>query len=122
MLGKRGGKEIINLANWATFGNTTHEILHSMGVYHEQGRQDRDNFIRIHWANLDDGWASQYAKPVSVLSIGTYDYCSIMHYGLSRGAKPGVKAFTVLKLTSYAVRQRQGMSQKDVETIKKIYP
>jgi len=93
-----------------------------MGVYHETCRPDRDNYIKIHWANLADGWASQYAKPVGALPISTYDYCSIMHYGSSGGAKPGLKAFTVLKSTSCAVGQRQGMSQKDVETIKKIYP
>jgi hypothetical protein len=122
MLGKRGGKQIINLADWATVGNTAHEILHAMGVYHEQGRQDRDYNIRIHWTNLADGWASQYAKPVSALSIGTYDYCSIMHYGPTGGAKPGLKAFTVLRQTSCTVGQRQNMSEKDIQTIKRIYP
>jgi hypothetical protein len=122
MLGKRGGEQIINLADWAQIGNTIHEILHAMGVYHEQGRPDRDNYIRIHWANLADGWASQYAKPIGALPIATYDYCSIMHYSTTGGAKSGLKAFTVLRPASCTVGQRQAMSTKDIETIKRIYP
>jgi astacin len=122
MLGKRGGKQIINLADWATVGTTVHEILHAMGVYHEQGRPDRDNYIRIHWANLADGWASQYAKPVGALPISTYDYCSIMHYNPAGGAKPGLKAFTVLRQTSCTVGQRQKLSERDIQTVKRIYP
>jgi hypothetical protein len=121
-LGKRGRKQIINLADWAKVGNTIHEILHAMGVYHEAGRSDRDNYIRIHWTNLADGWASQYAKPLGALSIATYDYCSIMHYSPTGGAKHGLQAFTVLKQTSCNVGQRQGLSTKDIETIKTMYP
>ncbi|MDF2736256.1 MAG: uncharacterized protein K0S93_112 [Nitrososphaeraceae archaeon] len=121
-LGKRGRKQIINLADWATVGNTTHEILHAMGVYHEQGRPDRDTYITIHWANLQDGWASQYAKPLNGIPVGTYDYCSIMHYSTSGGAKSGLKAFTVLKQTPCTIGQRQGLSGKDIQTIKSIYP
>lgn len=121
-LGKRGRKQIINLADWAGVGNTIHEILHAMGGYHEQGRPDRDNFIRIHWTNLEDGWASQYAKPVGALPISSYDYCSIMHYSPKGGAKPGLQAFTVLRTTSCNIGQRQGLSTKDIETIKTMYP
>jgi hypothetical protein len=121
-LGKRGGEQIINLADWAAVGNTIHEMLHAMGVYHEQGRSDRDDYIRIHWTNLEDGWASQYAQPVGALSIATYDYCSIMHYSQTGGAKPGLNAFTVLKPTSCTVGQRQVMSEKDISTVKSIYP
>jgi len=121
-LGKRGRKQIINLADWARVGNTIHEILHAMGVYHEAGRPDRDNYIRIHWTNLADGWASQYAKPVGALPVATYDYCSIMHYSPTGGAKPGLQAFTVLRQASCNIGQRQGLSAKDIETIKTMYP
>jgi len=120
-LGKVGGKQIINVADWARTGNLIHEILHAMGVYHEACRPDRDNYIKIHWANLADGWASQYAKPVGALPISTYDYCSIMHYGSSGGAKQGLKAFDVLRPASCTIGQRQGLSEKDIHTIKRIY-
>ena len=121
-LGKIGGKQFINVADWAIDGNLVHEILHALGVYHEAGRPDRDNFIRIHWANLADGWASQYAKPIGALPIATYDYCSIMHYSPAGGAKAGLMAFDVLRPAPCTVGQRRGLSEKDIQTIKKIYP
>ena len=122
MLGRRGGKQEINLADWANVGNTVHEIMHAMGCFHEQCRHDRDGFIIIHWANLAPGWASQYAKPMNGTDVGRYDYCSIMHYSETGGAQPGLKAFSILKHTSCNVGQRIAMSRKDILTVKKIYP
>jgi hypothetical protein len=122
MLGRRGGRQIINIPDWARVGTCIHELLHAMGIYHEQGRPDRDNFIRIHWTNLADGWAAQYAKPAGAIPVAPYDYCSIMHYSDTGGAKPGKKAFTVLRQTSCRVGQRENMSQSDTQTVKSMYP
>lgn len=121
-LGKRGGKQIINLADWATVGTTIHEIMHAMGCFHEQSRHDRDEFIQVHWTNLADGWASQYAQPINGTDVGRYDYCSIMHYSQSGGARPGLKAFSILKNTACNIGQRIAMSRRDILTIKRIYP
>jgi len=121
-LGKRGGRQIINIPDWATNGTCAHELMHAIGIYHEQGRPDRDNFIRIHWTNLAPGWDLQYAKPAGAIPVAQYDYCSIMHYSDTGGAKPGKKAFTVLRQTSCRVGQRGSLSQSDIQTIKSIYP
>ena len=121
-LGKRGRKQVINLADWATVGTTIHEIMHAMGCFHEQSRHDRDEFIQVHWTNLADGWASQYAQPINGTDVGRYDYCSIMHYSQFGGARPGLKAFSILKNTACNIGQRIAMSRRDILTIKRIYP
>lgn len=120
MLGRRGGRQIINIPDWAGKGTCAHELMHAMGIYHEQGRPDRDNFIRIHWSNLAPGWDAQYAKPVGAIPVAQYDYCSIMHYSDTGGAKPGKKAFTVLRQTPCRVGQRDSLSQRDIQTIRSM--
>lgn len=102
-------------------GSLIHETCHALGIYHETGRPNRDNYIKIHFTNLMDGWAAEYNQPVGALSIASYDYCSIMHYPTTGGAKAGTKAFTVLHETTCTVGQRDGLSPKDIQTIKRIY-
>ena len=39
-----------------------HELLHVVGVKHEQCRPDRDDYITINWSNIQSGGPSQYYK------------------------------------------------------------
>jgi len=38
-----------------TLGHAIHEMLHTLGVYHEHMRPDRDNYIMIMWENIRKG-------------------------------------------------------------------
>lgn len=29
-----------------------HEILHALGIFHEQSRNDRDRFVKVVWENV----------------------------------------------------------------------
>lgn len=29
-----------------------HEILHALGIFHEQSRSDRDRFVKVVWENV----------------------------------------------------------------------
>jgi len=33
----------------------THELLHALGLVHEEARRDRDYYIAFNWTNLDLG-------------------------------------------------------------------
>lgn len=37
-------------------GTIEHELLHIMGLYHEQSRADRDDHVIIYWGNITEGW------------------------------------------------------------------
>lgn len=38
-----------------TLNTVVHELLHSVGLYHEQSRADRDNYITVQYSNMAQG-------------------------------------------------------------------
>jgi len=69
------------------YGTTMHEFIHALGFFHEQARDDRDDYIRINWENISPDWVSQYDKAskrgLDISYFGVkYNYESIMHYYL----------------------------------------
>ncbi|XP_055336935.1 uncharacterized protein LOC129587224 isoform X2 [Paramacrobiotus metropolitanus] len=66
-----------------TLGNIIHELLHTLGFFHEHTRPDRDNYIRIRSANIKPTHVHNYDKPPEkdTTQLGhPYDFSSIMHY------------------------------------------
>jgi hypothetical protein len=58
---------------------TKHEVLHALGMWHEQSRNDRDSFVDYNPQCVAQN-ADQFSKQSSSLDLGPYDYRSIMHY------------------------------------------
>ena len=48
-VGQQGGEQVVNLTPPGCMEeeHITHEVLHSLGFYHEQNRPDRDQHVRI---------------------------------------------------------------------------
>lgn len=86
-LGRQGGKQYIWLNERFDVGGIVHEILHALGILHEQSRNDRDAFVQINDGtggtpdNILQGRDGNFRKrPSGTRDIGPYDYDSIMHY------------------------------------------
>lgn len=60
-----------------------HELGHTLGLYHEHSRPDRDNFVTINWYNVGTSEKDK-TQMDAVVELNTmnlpYDYGSIMHY------------------------------------------
>ncbi|VDM47652.1 unnamed protein product [Toxocara canis] len=61
-----------------------HELMHTIGLWHEHMRNDRDKYIRIRYENIAPRYRSQFDMVPEAESntFGTnYNYRSVMHYG-----------------------------------------
>ena len=69
-----------------------HEMLHALGFLHEMARPDRDDYVVVHWDNIDPVFHNQYHKMNNLTweDYGEkYDLKSIMHYEGWAFAKAG---------------------------------
>ncbi|XP_031573188.1 meprin A subunit beta-like [Actinia tenebrosa] len=100
-VGRQGGGQKLNLGAGCNYaGVVIHEIMHSLGVWHEQSRQDRDKYVEVLWNNIKRGRSKNFRKyshgMLDTLNL-PYDTSSIMHYdrflfSIDPGRKPTIIA------------------------------
>lgn len=80
-VGMKGGSQAIRLATGCSTGSIIHEIGHAVGLWHEQSREKRDDFIKVLLDNVVPEYRHNFNQHITDGDdIGPYDYCSIMHY------------------------------------------
>jgi len=122
-LGMQYGYQSIKFG-MCTWGSLAHEVMHSLGFFHEHTRSDRDQYITINWDNVPNEFKHNFAPCTSYhegcqdSNVG-YDYDSIMHYGKRI---TGTRADQITpKQTGVEIGQRKQLSKKDVEGLNKYY-
>lgn len=119
-VGRRGGRQGVNVKGCSR-GNILHEVMHSIGFYHEQSRSDRDQYITIVWEEIEDAERSNFEKRTDVSDdIDQYDYASVMHYGPTAFSKSG-RPTIIPKVAGAPIGQRESLSQLDRAAITKLY-
>jgi len=124
----RGGPNSISLGRGChSKGTALHEIAHSLGMFHEQSRPDRDRYVRIHLGNLQNSrMAFNFNKQNGINSLGTpYDLASMMHYSSTAFARRGTKTITTIDRSKQRIidtyNRISGFSSTDVRQLKLMY-
>lgn len=105
-------------------GATIHEIGHAIGLFHEQTRHDRDQYVKIIWENVEPDNRFNFEKHSKVVGTdtGEYDFGSIMHYGPNAFSVDPANKKTIVRLDGKDFEeQRDGLSDTDLLGVEAMY-
>lgn len=121
-VGRVGGRQYVNLASGCSTGNVVHELLHALGMFHEQTRCDRDTYVIINTANIQSGYSGNFTKQCTNASdYGSYAEGSIMHYPPTAFSSNGLPTIVSRRGLDSQMGQRSGMNSTDISTINTLY-
>ncbi|XP_073820037.1 zinc metalloproteinase nas-4-like [Musca autumnalis] len=125
-VGRQGGKQNINLESPICLinpGTALHELMHVLGFFHEQNRQERDDFVEIQYENIREGLENNFKRRSRTAAFNVpYDYSSIMHYSSTAFSHNGQPTIVAKQPEfNYIMGQRYALSSLDILKINRMY-
>src|ERR1700736_1976122 len=124
-VGRAGGVQQVGgsggSSNPCTVGTILHEMGHTVGLWHEQSRPDRNTYISVNYGNLIKGSISNFNQIYDNLLAATlFDYASIMEYpafAFSRNGGPAIESMPA----GIPLSNLTGYTAADVDGIERLY-
>ena len=126
-VGMVAAEQPIYLDEKCGFQEILHEILHAAGLYHEQSREDRDNFVEVVWDNIKEDFYFQFEKIPFLLQPvyerTSFDFQSIMLYPPNMFSHTsGLDTMKPLERADTISPTQRGLSEGDKEKLRLLYP
>lgn len=122
-VGRQGGEQTVWLGANCGLAAAIHELGHTVGLWHEQSREDRDAFVQINWANITGGMEHNFNQHITDGDdIGAYDYASIMHYGPTAFSSNGRPTIVPISPVTATIGGATGLSGGDIAAVAAMYP
>lgn len=123
--GMIGGEQEIFLTPRCRLKEVVHELMHTIGFFHEQNREDRDQYVQILWENIADLHHTQFKKlPNDFIGVGgrPFDLNSIMMYSsFTFSAAQGEPAM-ITKSGDLIPHSQSLLSGEDIQRVNLAYP
>ncbi|KZS11240.1 Metalloendopeptidase [Daphnia magna] len=127
-VGKIGQRQTVSLDDRCILrtipGLIIHELMHTLGFYHEHQRPDRDNYVFINFKNVEPKNRGYFLKMNrwDLLTVRySYDYGSVMHYPSNAFAKdPRIRVITRLQGPPF-IANRKAFSPVDIVKLNSVY-
>lgn len=120
-VGRIGGAQEVNIYNWNFEFIMVHELMHAIGIWHEQSAPSRDNFVDILLQNVMDGFQHNFDRRPNANET-PYDYDSVMHYGPTAFSSNGQNTIeTINPIYMNVIGQRDHISIFDITTMQLMH-
>ncbi|WDF67440.1 M12 family metallopeptidase [Sphingobacterium oryzagri] len=112
----------VRIASINTPAIIAHEIMHSLGMRHEQCRPDRDEYIHVYVDRAQAASRNNFNIYAGYIGHGDFDFQSVMMYSSFNFAiDPNIPVMTKLDGTTFE-RQRTRLTPGDYAGINALYP
>jgi hypothetical protein len=121
IVGRAGGEQQVGGSAACVVGTILHEMGHTVGLWHEQSRPDRNTYVSVNYNNLIKGSISNFNQIYDNGQETTlFDYASIMEYpafSFSRNGGPAIESIPPgMPLSNY-----NGYTAADIDGIERLY-
>jgi hypothetical protein len=119
--GRVGGEQTVGGSASCTIATILHEMGHTVGVWHEQTRPDRDSYVAVNYEAVIKGSRGNFDKLLDDNQVlSPFDYASVMEYpafSFSRNGQPCIESIPAgIPLSNPA-----GYSAADIDGIDRLY-
>src|SRR5208283_3678303 len=119
--GRVGGEQTVGGSGTCTVATILHEMGHTVGVWHEQSRPDRDTYVNVNYGAVIKASRSNFDQFLdNDQELTPYDYASVMEYpafSFSRNGEPCIESIPA----GIPLSNPNGYSASDIDGILRLY-